>query len=517
MSDAATKTMEGRECHGCGRLVEKFHRVDQAKGFCATCYARLFKKRACPRCGLDARLSNRPDAVCGRCQYDGKPCVRCGKISFEIGKVTCDGPACNSCSPYFRERRPCALCGALSARLSRVNRLGIDEPVCPKCQKLDHACCDACGRHRRLMAAKDGRHLCATCIEQGMVPCGGCGEAMPAGYGKICKTCYFRGLLGKRIDMDCAGFASNGIVSLFREFGQWLEAETGVQKAAISIHRYQQFFTEIENQWRSVPGYKVLLERYGTLGLRRRELPMRFLAKTGRVMIDAAAKTDDANQRQILILLTSFSATSKARALLTGYHDHLQKRLKAGKTSLPSIRLALTPVVGLLREVNVDADRIPSQPDLDRYLNRVPGQRAAISGFVGFLRKSRTVELILLPKVDKEKTLKRTRQALEHELTTMLAARSMMNVHAQKLIGIALAYFHGLPKTAIGKAQRISTEVTPGRSGVTLDIDGLGYWLPAEFVESALTLQRFEAKNTLEPIPRKTEALLPHPPRSARN
>lgn len=316
---------------------------------------------------------------------------------------------------------------------------------------------------------------------------------MPAGYGKVCEICYYRGLLGKRVEMDCAGFASSEIIRLFREYGCWLEAEVGVQKAAISVHRYQQFFAEVDTQWGTVPKYKVLLARYGTLGLRRRELPMRFLVKTGRVEVDAVAKTEEATQRQIFVLLKSFSATSRARALLTGYHNHLQKRLKAGKTSLHSIRLALTPAVEMLKEAHVDGDRIPNQSDLDKYLNRAPGQRAAISGFVGFLKKSGAAELNLLPKMSKGKMQRRAKQALEHELIALLTTGGSGKVHARKLIGVALAYFHGLPELAVRKSRSINADVDTDRSGVTLQIRGIGYWLPTEFIKSAVSVSRASA------------------------
>lgn len=30
------------------------------------------------------------------------PCIRCGKGTYSIGKITNYGPACKSCAPYFK-------------------------------------------------------------------------------------------------------------------------------------------------------------------------------------------------------------------------------------------------------------------------------------------------------------------------------------------------------------------------------------------------------------------------------
>lgn len=113
-------------CDECGRKVAKLTRVYRGHGYCATCYARVFKTRPCSKCHVLARLHKKEaNAICRRCEHM-QPCVRCGKFNRPVGKITPYGPVCNACAVHFREARPCPLCGRSCRRLSRLSRLGSD-------------------------------------------------------------------------------------------------------------------------------------------------------------------------------------------------------------------------------------------------------------------------------------------------------------------------------------------------------------------------------------------------------
>ncbi|BCO27329.1 hypothetical protein MIZ03_2217 [Rhodoferax lithotrophicus] len=43
-------------CDECGKDVAKIWRVHKGHKFCSTCYARVFKRRMCPKCGNFAKL-----------------------------------------------------------------------------------------------------------------------------------------------------------------------------------------------------------------------------------------------------------------------------------------------------------------------------------------------------------------------------------------------------------------------------------------------------------------------------
>ena len=296
-----------RRCDECGREVPKAHRVYKRHCYCSTCYSRVFKRKMCLRCGNFARLpKNELAAVCRKCEND-KPCVRCGRHRYAIGKITPYGPVCNVCSPHFRKSEPCEVCRALSPRLACVTRLEHDHRVCPTCAGADRGTCMACSRHRKLLAGPDGRILCKTCLEKGKVPCPKCQEPMPAGHGTQCWRCYWTGLLEKRIRIDCAAFSLPGMAAHFKTFGTWLRQKVGEHKAALTIHRYLPFFMEIERQWKTIPGYAELLEHFGAARLRRVLLPMRWFEENGFIVPDNAAKAEDSDRRSIAATLNKIN------------------------------------------------------------------------------------------------------------------------------------------------------------------------------------------------------------------
>lgn len=461
-------------CDGCGREVAKVWRRYKGKAYCGTCYKREFRRGLCPQCGMLSRLyKGNPQAVCVRCEY-AKPCARCGKAEYSVGKITEYGPVCNACSAYFREHRACDGCGKLSQRLSRVARLGGDRLLCPTCARSDHEICQACGRYRLLAKSNDGRKLCSKCIELGDVPCLNCGKMMPAGAGTICTDCYYTSLLQKRAGLNCAAFVTAGMKQIFQDFSGWLGGEVGTEKAATTLNRYVAFFLEIEREWSDVqPEYAVLLKHFGPLKLRRCELPMRYVQSKGLVTVDEAAKQDEAERRRIVAII---GAQSKCTVMMA-FHTYLNKRLESGKTSLRSIRMALTPAAKLMQMVRQGGREKPTQKDLTAYLQKSPGQRAAISTFVGFLTKKYGLNLFLPPKDGR--AAKKKKLLLEAELGQLLKGGGRGVLFQRKLIGTALAYFHGLPKKVVNSVPLAELK-RAGGGGVEVAVKGRVYWLPEE-------------------------------------
>ena len=260
-------------CDECGARAVRIARVYKGLRYCQTCYKRMFKRRMCLGCGNFAKLPvHLSHAVCQACERR-KPCVRCRRVVKKIGKLTPDGPACNSCAPYFREPEPCEACGELSTRLSRKASLGHDLRVCQRCARSDHKTCEACRHHRPLVESPDGHKLCAVCLEKGDIPCPKCGQPMPAGCGKQCRTCYWTALAEARVQKDCGAFSSSALAEHFQAFGTWLIQRVGGHKAALTIHNYLEFFLEIQRKWQDIPDYETLLRHFSAAGLRRYLLP----------------------------------------------------------------------------------------------------------------------------------------------------------------------------------------------------------------------------------------------------
>lgn len=464
-----------QRCDECGRNMVRAQRVHNEHRYCATCYPRIFKRTMCPKCGNLARLPKTdPSAVCRTCEND-KPCARCGRTRYTIGKVTPYGPVCNACAPHYRMPEPCEVCGAHSPRLTRVSRLGHDRRVCPTCAGAYRGTCTACSRYRLLMEAADGRALCKTCLEKGEVPCPKCQQPMPAGYGTQCQRCYWKALLEKRIQIDCAAFSSPEMAAHFGTFGAWLGQTVGEHKAALTIHRYLPFFTDIERQWRTIPNYGELLAHFGAATLRQVLLPMRWMEATGSVVPDEAAKAEDSDRRRIAATLGKLNEGSTGRVILEGYYGVLLASLKAGTTTVRSIRLALSPAAALLLMAGRAERMPPDQSLLGAYLTNAPGQRAAMSGFVGYLREKHGADLVL-PKAALDIAQRKRRKRLEAELLALMREGGEGDEFKRRWLSVALAYFHGLPMK-VGKMVG-DDGVSPSGGGMVVAWANRKYWLP---------------------------------------
>lgn len=461
-------------CDECGRDVAKIERNHHGTRYCATCYARTFKRRTCPKCGELARLpKNEPDAICRRCEL-AKPCARCGKSNYAIGKVTPYGPVCNACSPYFRPKESCEACGALSGRLSRVSRFEHDtRRLCPKCARADHETCSACGRYRLLIDSPPGKRLCRICLEKGQIPCSACDELMPAGRGKICDACYWKSSLQQRVKLDQAALATTQMRVALSEFGLWLKVKVGPRKAALSIHRYLSFFLQMEAQWASIPSYASLLGYFSAEGLRRVRLPMQWLREARGIEPDPIAREEDSERRRITNLLATFPKNTWATQAINDYHDKLTAKAQAGSTSVRSIRLALRPAVTLLLAANEQGNRPPDQAALDQYLLETPGQKAAITGFIHFLQTTHKLDLIV--RTDDRKVRSTRRCKLEKEIIAMATHPQEGEAFKTRWLIACLEYFH---KIKVGKRTIQNATVNQESDGFCLETDGLSYFLP---------------------------------------
>ncbi|MBN6739419.1 hypothetical protein JKG47_02475 [Acidithiobacillus sp. MC6.1] len=460
-------------CDECGKRGRKITRVHHGHKYCPTCYAREFKHRLCPKCGNYARLP-RMDmaAVCRRCAVD-RPCLRCGKTDFRVGQVTRSGPVCNSCAKYFREAEACELCGKLSKRLTRVSRFNHNLRLCPKCAHADHGNCQACHHHRLLVVTDDGRRLCKACLDGGMILCQECGQSMSAGRGAQCESCYWRSLLTKRIAMNRAAFAMPTMADHFERFGAWLAVTVGDNKAAITVNRYLSFFLEIEKVWQAIPDYNRLVAHFGAEGLRRVRLPMRWMRETGLVVKDTAVQAEDSEKRQIAGMLKALEGDPAGLRILKGYHDTLMVRGRAGKLSLRSVRFALAPAKALLLDARKMGLKKLDQKTVDAYLAKVPGQCAALTGFVRYLREVHSADVVVSKAKDGAAQKVRQRK-LELEMLAMMQEGGEGEEFLRRWVSVGLTYFHGVPRKLNIRMDVFRTDSV----GMTIRVEGKSYWLP---------------------------------------
>lgn len=462
-------------CDECGRKVTKLTRRYRGHGYCSTCYARVFKRSLCSKCGELARLPrNDPNTICRHCETD-KPCTRCGKSEYKTGKITSYGPACKACAVHFREPEPCESCGELSKRLSRVKRLGHSRRLCPTCATADHGTCSACRRHRLLVMTPEGKKLCHTCHEQGEIICSSCGNAMPAGRGDACETCYWEKTSRKRLKINQAAFTKPEMKHAFGAFGEWLICAVGPKKAALRISHYLSFFLDIEATWQKVPSYPQLLNHFGAEGLRRVRLPMHWLHEAKGIEPDAQTKRLHSDKRRIRECLASLSPTAPAGKALHGYWKLLEARIQGGKTSYTSARLALRTAASLLRHTDPTGKNLPTQSDVNAYLGDTPGQAATLTGFTNYLNRQHGFALKAV--IDETRAKKRRREQLAKSLIKMTKSPEKDEAWYWTWIILSLEYFH--EKKVSRQAIRKQT-VESQNGGLLVTINGLHYWIPID-------------------------------------
>ncbi|MFH1021376.1 MAG: hypothetical protein V1782_12340 [Pseudomonadota bacterium] len=431
----------------------------------------------------------------GKVREGREPCVRCRRTTYAIGKVTTYGPVCNACSPYFRMGGKCARCGKESRWLSKVLRLGIDQPICQACQRLDHGNCVFCRKNRLLYDDGAGRLLCKRCLTKGTTACRTCGNPSPAGRGGECDDCYWRRLLSKRIDIAAVVFGREENAEIFRAFGEWLREDAGAHPAAVKINRYFEFFLEMWSMDGNIPDAITLLERFSAGVLRRNFRPLRFLEEKGLVKITLEDREEVTERKRIKEIMAKSAETGRAHIFMIRYHDRLTERMREGVTGLSSARLALSPALALLKTAIENGRELPCQDDLLEYLRTAPGQRAAVSGFVCMLRDEFGAELALpSAKLLRYKNVRRrpeNRLALERELIDLLRSEKKSEDGRRKLVELSLRYFHRVP-ARMARKMSIGDQLVKIDGGDMAVLSGKKhYWLPKDTLgEKLLTCLR---------------------------
>lgn len=462
-------------CGGCAEPLERpAHRVHAGVQYCQRCYCREFKRLMCVGCGMFKRLLRSEERP--RCQacLSAQPCVRCQRVGQPVGLMTEYGPACDSCRVYFLEPQPCEVCGILSQRLSRAATEGGDKRVCPRCATQDHRTCAECRRYRPCEPGLDGKWRCKACVDLGAVPCETCSKPMPAGFGKRCSGCYWRKRGERSADQLVELMSTPRVREAFLAFAAWLlEAEKGIERRTRRLPEHAQFFVALDKLGDEPWTGEYLLKNFTTAALRQYELPVKWLQARSGCALSEEDKRDAADLRRVLEAVDRLPAGTLAREVADEFADELVKRHVAGELSARSARMALRPAISLLQEEDPEGGQLPGQPALDSYLDKVPGQRAAVSTFLGFLRTKHNLDLRLPPK----RSASAARKALEKQIAAMVQDQRPAAELDKRWVLLALRYFHHLSavdaKAIHAAASRVDTA-----DGVELRLENSVYWMP---------------------------------------
>ncbi|MDN3218883.1 hypothetical protein [Pseudomonas nunensis] len=275
--------------------------------------------------------------------------------------------------------------------------------------------------------------------------------------------------------IDQQGFTSPVVGALFVSFGEWLEREMDVKKAAARVHTYFDFFSQIDHLWGRIPSYGALLEYFHAGGLRRAEVPMRWLAEAHGVRASADAREAHSEQRRLDELLSQVTGHWE-NVLLTKYHRSLIAKLSQHDIELRSVRLATRSAVNFLNQAQLASGTLPSQRTLESFWRHSPGQVAAVTGFINFLNKTHNLKLDTRPNEQWLKAAKRHKS--ERELIDLFKSRHEVKDFEAKWIVKGLAYFHG-----IRRANRKALAFRPASfrevAGFEVDAAGSTLWVPS--------------------------------------
>ena len=451
---------EPLRCDECGQTMLKAQRVERGHHYCMNCYQREFTHQTCATCEKVARiLRTEANPVCRPCK-NSKPCVRCGKTDFNIGKITEYGPVCTPCARYFGDLKPCEQCEKPSRSLTRVARFSHSLKVCLKCSRADFATCNSCFRYRLLTRSTDGHNQCKACATGGEIACPICTELMPAGLKSKCRKCSFSQTFERKVQISRNAFANPIFSDAFFDFASWYRDRVGIEKSAVYITQYVSFFLELEALSPVIPIYEQLLSKFGDAQLRRSLLVMKWMRERHGVKKKVAMAKIDSELRTIESLVASAPETSLARTALGRYRDFLMVKEKAGKTSIRSVRLAITPAAALVRRTISNHGSLPSQNDLDSFLTKVPGQRAAVTGFANFLNRAFGLEL-LVPEKSQTPAVGWKKPA-EKILVDLLNEVPRKGDFRKRWITASLKYFHSIAKTTAAAAIELKNEAADG-------------------------------------------------------
>ncbi len=415
-------------------------------------------------------------AVCQKCETN-RPCIRCQRIDYPVGKITEQGPVCNSCSVNFRAFQACERCGVASQRLSRISRFQDKLRVCPKCATRDYQTCQSCRRYR-LIEQDDvsGKMLCKKCLTCPPLQCLTCQQQIPAGCGKYCESCSWRRILGNRIKEQVNTLVNPSLKDYFKEYMNWLDYEVGPHKAALLIHKHIQFFEKTNDLWiDQIPDYASLLHRLRASGLRKYELPVRWLVAVHDLQIDTQSKDHCSEYDQLRKLANSCSNLLLSDRILQNYYQFLTKKMDLGKTSIRSARLAMKPASALMLLVSQSRLDLPTMWHVKYYLFKSPGQASAIVGFLNFLNKNYDTNFdtpwVLNQKISKKGNIKK----LEKQLLAIMKAPEE-NFNELEWIQLGLMYFHNLDKFILNQIKTL--DFVELNDGFVVKLDDQRYWIP---------------------------------------
>lgn len=462
-------------CSSCSNDNVEIKRHYKGDTYCSNCYRIWFIKKGCNKCGEINRLHKKEGfAVCRACRMS-QPCIRCGGDAVENGANTEYGRVCQVCyQGYFKAKKECFECGEFKRNISRYSKLSHDHAVCQKCyQGHVMQSCPLCYRFRELVESDKGP-MCQKCHDFGEIPCQSCHKLMPAGMGKRCNECYWSQRLKHEAKVNSYLLSTALMRQAYIDFTEWFMVNKGSMIATLKHNNYIDFFTRCDELWGKIPDYESLVNKFKPNGLREYLTALRWLIKTKQVVVDPDVKNQIAEEERIINLLAKFD--DKTPDCISAYHEYLNQKLLNDETSLKSVRLALQPAIDLYTQFQLTGSNTPNQEQIDGYLLVKSGQRNAIYGFVMFLNRKHSLDLVCV-KPSKDDVLKANRGEIEKQLMALYNQPKPLSDKEHLIwLQLGMAYFHRMD---IKLSTLRTVELIPCDDGMLkIVIKGKKYWIP---------------------------------------
>jgi len=376
----------------------------------------------CGGCGCKTRLSNdKGMPLCRACSLKDRSCLRCGKPLPRASKTLAEGSVCGSCVTYYKEPKPCPVCGQLSLRLSRNATRGFTkQPVCERCQRTGNVTCVGCGKNRLPAGTRDdGKPVCKSCLERGNNPfvCKTCGKDGKPHSKIMCHACYWRKRADKRFKDSVALLTHEWAREAFRAFYSDLITRQDPQVVATSkLERYFLFFAKLDSAFDDpkVITADHLISSLGADGLRRHAVPYSFLSKEKIIPEIAHESLEESTEQRRQKLILEQAKDAWYGTLLERFHHHLEKineryatrgwkgkrRRFVPRTVTADLRAASVFLAFVNKEQHVSSLQQLQQPDLDRFLAENNGYRTGVRAFLRYLnRKEKLFRKLSQPSV----------------------------------------------------------------------------------------------------------------------
>jgi hypothetical protein len=357
---------------------------------------------------------------------------------------------CISCSNKSKCHAPCEWCKGTTSPSSKRNLIekNITAIICAKCYNNTLPICCFCNRRRNaFIYSLTKKPICKHCAIEGERRCKTCGADFPAGIGNYCLPCKQIKTLKKRVEIYQSYFDSQ-FSELFKQFSDWLTKRRGTQFTSINIVNYVEYLQAIERlkvQLNHMPTYKELVSHF-TVATTRKYLSVTLFFNDIKIIeIDRIIQEEFSNLDMIKRYLITFDINTPYQQYLTKYHKLLLSKLENNKTSIRSIRLALSPAVNFLKCCKQSNIEVPDDNILYSFLWATTGQKASITGFISFLNKSYNLNLkspkMIVFTLSKDN---HSKKQLQQSLIQLLRHSKLTSEQKQLLFKLSIRYFHGI-------------------------------------------------------------------------